>query len=56
LLSDLQVSVWTVGRYLRAWGLTRQKPVLRAYEQKSGRGAEMAAGRISSDSSTGTTV
>src|SRR5438876_11958360 len=23
---DLQVSVWTVGRYLRAWGLTPQKP------------------------------
>lgn len=30
---DIQVSVWTVGRYLRAWGLTPQKPVLRAYEQ-----------------------
>jgi transposase len=30
---DLQVSVWTVGRYLRAWGLTPQKPVRRAYEQ-----------------------
>ena len=29
----LQVSVWTVGRYLRAWGLTPQKPVRRAYEQ-----------------------
>jgi transposase len=28
-----QVSVWTVGRYLRAWGLTPQKPVRRAYEQ-----------------------
>ena len=27
------VSVWTVGRYLRAWGLTPQKPVRRAYEQ-----------------------
>ena len=26
----LQVSVWTVGRYLRAWGLTPQKPVRRA--------------------------
>ena len=23
---DVQVSVWTVGRYLRAWGLTPQKP------------------------------
>jgi len=29
----LKVSVWTVGRYLRAWGLTPQKPVRRAYEQ-----------------------
>jgi transposase len=29
----LEVSVWTVGRYLRAWGLTPQKPVRRAYEQ-----------------------
>lgn len=27
------VSVWTVGRYLRAWGLSPQKPVRRAYEQ-----------------------
>ena len=30
---NLRVSVWTVGRYLRAWGLTPQKPVRRAYEQ-----------------------
>src|SRR5947207_11266499 len=30
---DLRVSMWTVGRYLRAWGLTPQKPVRRAYEQ-----------------------
>ena len=30
---DLRVSVWTVGRYLRAWGLTPQKPVRRAYEK-----------------------
>ena len=30
---DVQVSVWTVGRYLRAWGLTPQKPVRRAYER-----------------------
>jgi transposase len=30
---DVAVSVWTVGRYLRAWGLTPQKPVRRAYEQ-----------------------
>jgi hypothetical protein len=30
---DVQVSVWTVRRYLRSWGLTPQKPVRRAYEQ-----------------------
>lgn len=36
LLSErfgLQVSVWTVGRYLREWGFTPQKPVRRAYER-----------------------
>jgi transposase len=27
------VSVWTVGRYLRSWGMTPQKPLRRAYEQ-----------------------
>lgn len=29
----IQVSVWTVGRYLRRWGFTPQKPLRRAYEQ-----------------------
>lgn len=29
----VQVSIWTVGRYLQDWGLTPQKPVRRAYEQ-----------------------
>jgi len=29
----IQVSVWTVGRYLRRWGFTAQKPLRRAYEQ-----------------------
>jgi transposase len=29
----LAFSVWTVGRYLRRWGLTPQKPARRAYEQ-----------------------
>jgi len=29
----LSVSVWTVGRYLKEWGLTPQKPVRRAFEQ-----------------------
>lgn len=36
LLADrcgLQVSVWTVGRYLKRWGLTPQKPLRRAFEQ-----------------------
>lgn len=30
----IQVSRWTVGRYLKAWGFTPQKPVYKAYEQK----------------------
>lgn len=29
----LSVSVWTVGRYLKKWGFTPQKPLRRAYEQ-----------------------
>lgn len=29
----LPLSVWTVGRYLRRWGLTPQKPRRRAFEQ-----------------------
>lgn len=29
----LALSVWTVGRYLRRWGFTPQKPARRAYEQ-----------------------
>lgn len=29
----LSVSVWTVGRYLKSWGLTPQKPLRRAFEQ-----------------------
>jgi len=29
----LEVSIWTVGRYLAHWGLTPQKPLRRAYEQ-----------------------
>lgn len=36
LLADrfgVSVSVWTVGRYLKRWGLTPQKPLRRAYEQ-----------------------
>lgn len=30
---DMQVSVWTVGRYLKRWGMTPQKPLTRAYER-----------------------
>lgn len=29
----IRVSVWTVGRYLKQWGLTPQKPLRRAYER-----------------------
>ena len=29
----VEVSVWTVGRWLRRWGFTPQKPLRRAYEQ-----------------------
>lgn len=31
-----KASVWTVGRYLKAWGLTPQKPMRRAYERDPG--------------------
>ena len=30
---DVHVSVWTVGRYLKKWGFTPQKPLRRAYER-----------------------
>jgi len=29
----VEVSVWTIGRYLKDWGLTPQKPLRRAFEQ-----------------------
>ena len=29
----VRLSVWTVGRYLKRWGFTPQKPLRRAYEQ-----------------------
>lgn len=29
----VSISVWTAGRYLKAWGFTPQKPVRRAYER-----------------------
>lgn len=31
----VDVSVWTIGRYLHSWGFTPQKPIYKAYEQKS---------------------
>ena len=30
---EIQLSVWTVGRYLKRWGFTPQKPLRRAYEK-----------------------
>ena len=30
---NIYVSVWTVGRYLKRWGFTPQKPIRRAYER-----------------------
>jgi len=30
---QIRVSVWTVGRYLKRWGFTPQKPVRKAYER-----------------------
>lgn len=29
----IELSVWTVGRYLKRWGFTPQKPIRRAFEQ-----------------------
>ena len=29
----ISLSIWTVGRYLKRWGFTPQKPLRRAYEQ-----------------------
>ena len=31
--TGVQVSIWTVGRYLKRWGFTPQKPLKRAYER-----------------------
>ncbi|WP_198364118.1 winged helix-turn-helix domain-containing protein, partial [Burkholderia ubonensis] len=31
---SITVSKWTAGRYLKAWGMSAQKPVRRAYERK----------------------
>ena len=31
--AGLSLSVWTAGRYLKAWGFTPQKPIRRAFEQ-----------------------
>lgn len=31
---DIELSRWQVGRYLKAWGYTPQKPISKAFEQK----------------------
>jgi transposase len=31
---DIQLSRWQVGRYLKSWGYTPQKPITKAFEQK----------------------
>ena len=31
----IEISLWTVGRYLKRWGFTPQKPIRKAYEQNS---------------------
>jgi hypothetical protein len=31
----VDVSVWTIDRYLHSWNFTPQKPVYKAYEQKT---------------------
>ena len=35
--TGLHLSVWTVGRYLKRWGFTPQKPLRRAYPTGKGR-------------------
>lgn len=45
----LSVSVWTVGRYLKKWGLTPQKPLHRAYEQDPRFSKAVVRNRISPD-------
>jgi len=31
----IRLSIWTIGRYLKRWGFTPQKPMRRAYEQNN---------------------
>eukprot|EP00094_Tigriopus_californicus_P014524 TCALIF_14160-PA protein Name:"Protein of unknown function" AED:0.34 eAED:0.35 QI:0/-1/0/1/-1/1/1/0/315 len=33
---DVELSRWQVGRYLKSWGYTPQKPIKKAFEQKPG--------------------
>ena len=42
------VSIWTIGRYLKRWGFTPQKPVRRALERSLSPGAILAQGQVSS--------
>ena len=52
---DVQVSVWTVGRYLRA-GVNPAETGATRLRTKSSGGAEVVGERISIDSKTGATV
>ena len=31
--ANIDLSIWTIGRYLKRWGLTPQKPIKKAYEK-----------------------
>jgi len=35
-LFEIELSRWQVGRYLKRWGYTPQKPIAKAFEQKAG--------------------
>ena len=52
---ELSVSVWTVGRYLKKWNFTPQKPLRRAYEQDPRFCKAVARNRISPDLRPGAT-
>ena len=39
----IRLSVWTIGRYLKRWGFTPQKPLRRAYEQNPAAGKRWLA-------------
>ncbi|MBK3823931.1 hypothetical protein G3A41_37675 [Paraburkholderia aspalathi] len=49
----IRVSKWTAGRYLKAWGMSAQKPVRRAYERIRCGDRAMAEGGLSADRERG---